>query len=121
MTIFNDTNRNRVLKLQDTLALLNKSFASNNATNDDMWDLLQPAIQDMESILRGGRPSERGSESAAEDSTAPSSSPAPQPQGREPLHLTIKKLAEEAPLKDLTTAMAVYLNRIDEELHKKGR
>jgi hypothetical protein len=40
------------------------------------------------------------------------------PQGRPHPWTTIRECAEKASLKDLTVALAVYMNRIDEELSK---
>ena len=38
---------------------------------------------------------------------------------KEPGWVSIIKAAEEAPLKDLSAALAVYMNRVDEALAKK--
>lgn len=40
------------------------------------------------------------------------------PDSRSPAWANIREAAEKATLKDLTFAMAVYINRIDEELNK---
>lgn len=91
-TIFTKTNETRVEKILEILALLEKSAASNKASTEDMQKLLDPVTRVLE---------------------APAKVAVPR---NEPLGLTIKKLAEEAPLKDLTYALAIYLNRIDEHL-----
>lgn len=110
MSFFNDTNRKRVQKICDLLDLLETSRTKNNESAESVWMLLQTAISQMESMLAGA------------DAPEPSE-PQSEPQSRSKNSHTrqdiqIREAAQTASLKDLTMAMAVYLNRIDEELNK---
>jgi hypothetical protein len=104
MTVFNTTNQNRVEKIVELLGLLQKSAESNGATSEELWQLLERAIDAMGKLLE----------------QQPSKPEAvPQNTTKEVPRMQIKRIAEEASLQDLTMAMAVYLNRIDEHLHSK--
>ena len=104
MAFDNPTNHGRVAKIGETLALILKSAASNNATEDEIAQMLAPVAHEV-----------------AKYSESPSEAPE-RPAGAgnwgvtAPTWASIHDMAENAPLKDLTAAMAVYLNRIDEAL-----
>lgn len=120
MAFFNDTNRKRVQKIVEIVHLLQKSGNANSIDREQMWDLLEPAINAIgdaigEDPQKPSTAAPGASQGLSEGSA--SSSPSAPPRN-EQKHMTIKRMAEEASLKDLTVAMAVYLNRIDEELHK---
>ncbi len=102
MAFQNDTNRGRVQKMVETLALIGKSAAANRASNDDMADMLRPLTDALAShgvIVSQPAGEQRGSWT-----------------GKAPQWASVHDMAEQADLKDLTYAMAVYLNRIDEAL-----
>ena len=108
----NPTNLKRVNNIVEIVGLIEKSAKSNKASQTELWALLTPAV-DAISQLCGDQP--------ADSSEAPVEAPTPSPA---PTHkpsrwADIHDLAENASLLDLTTAMAVFLNRIDEYLHSK--
>jgi hypothetical protein len=145
VTIFNDTNRGRVSKIQEILNLLDKSAKSNKATSDEVWQLLEPVINQMSDILGAKAEAPAAPVTDADRYNSPNADclnglhqnegddvcvrcgkdlneastdlHTYTTAGREPLGITIKRMAEEAPLKDLTYAMAIYLNRLVEELY----
>lgn len=111
MTFFTPTNEKRVEKICEIVLLIQKSVQSNSASSEDVWKLMDPAIKDLEELL--GEPPK------------PEGYPVKDPEPKKPRHnpdseerpsSIIRRAAEEASLKDLTYAMAVYLNRIDEHL-----
>lgn len=112
----NQTNNTRVHKIVETVALLQKSADSNKASSSEIWELMQPAIDEISELcgVEAERPETR-SEDTVHNSV---SSTVPSPNLKPPLWASIRQMAEEASLADLTVAMTVYLNRIDEELHK---
>lgn len=110
MTDFHRINAPRVEKLVATLEVIDKSARSNKATAGEWAALLGPVTSFIEGVAGGVSPA------APEDHPKPAPTPAPQRGTRVPQWATVRAMAEKAPLGDLTVAMAVYLNRIDEAL-----
>jgi len=114
MSFHNPTNIKRVDKIMDILELISKSGNSNGADREDFQQLLEPVIQEMSELSPGhfdGNPE-------------PREQPVPQPQKpsqdiRTPMWYNIRQMAEEAPLKELTQAMAIFMNRFDEYMHER--
>ena len=113
---FNDTNHGRVAKMRDVVGVMNKSALSNKATPEEWAQMLQPLTQIIEGVTKGASTDFRGRVYPATEKPAAPPLAATQPRHKEPQWATIRRMAEEASLADLTVAMAVYLNRIDEEL-----
>ncbi|QGH74771.1 hypothetical protein DSS3PM1_00095 [Bacteriophage DSS3_PM1] len=99
----NKTNQGRVKKMVELVGYMEKSAANNDATPEDWQELLEPIL----ALLKTKVPEEIG---CVKDE------PPKKPRYGTTSWATIRDIAEDAPLKDL---MAVYLNRIDEELHSK--
>lgn len=95
----NATNKNRVQKILEILALIEKSATSNSASAEEVNELLAPVLKSVEVPEPEPSPNQRSN-----------------PDSEERPGMIIKRAAEEASLKDLTYALAVYLNRIDEHL-----
>ena len=108
MAFQNLYNTSRVEKIVSIVALIETSANSNAATSEEIWELLSPAL-DALSALCGA------------ETSAPTEAPVAAPVATTKAHPwhTVKQMAEEADLKDLTLAMAVYLNRIDDLLSSK--
>ncbi|WP_299671698.1 hypothetical protein [uncultured Roseobacter sp.] len=98
----NNTNDKRVQKILENLRLIEKSARANKAGPEQVTDLLKPVVDHIMSM------------GAAITEDAPS--PPRAGNGKPAPYMTVKQMAEEASLPDLTYAMAVYLNRIDEHL-----
>lgn len=110
MSFDNDTNRKRVKKMSDTLLMLVKSAKSNKASRDDLTSLLAPFVANLDRVVpRTTMPS---------DAYDTGHKPAPT-SGNAPQWSSVLDMAREADLKDLTGALSVYLNRIDEYLEAK--
>ena len=104
MAFANDTNRGRVQRILDLLGLIEKSAQSNRAAQEDLAEMLAPLTERLTSAdLLTPEPPE-----VARRSTT-----------RVPQWATIRQMAEEAPLHDLTVALAVYMNRVDEALSER--
>lgn len=102
---FNDTNKGRVEKMRSTLEVMDKSARSNKATAEQWAELLQPVVSFIAVVTEGVYDP---------TSTTPE---AAQPARSKPHYWNdVRAMAEEADLHDLTFAMAVFLNRIDEQL-----
>ncbi|WP_171181158.1 hypothetical protein [Ruegeria sp. HKCCD8929] len=105
MAFDNDTNRGRVQKMIYTLDLIRKSANSNRATSAELGDLLKPLTDELTGIAV----------TAVETARQ-----AKQPAGRcsvsGPQWANVRDMAEQADLKDLTVALAVFMNRIEDEL-----
>lgn len=101
MAFKNDTNAGRVQKMVETLALIEKSARSNRAGKAEVAAMLQPLSQAL-AALTGEMPA--------------TSEPFRSRLTRVPQWSSVRDMAEKAELSDLTVAMAVYLNRIDEAL-----
>lgn len=112
---FNDTNHKRVAKMGDTLDLIKKSADTNGASKEDIWKMLEPVINDIEATLSGATPEAQPPQT--EPDQADTSAPVlKDPNGKEPVRITIMNMARQAPLRDLTTAVAIFVDRIGEEL-----
>ena len=105
MAFENQSNIGRVERMQDLLKHILKSARSNRATPEEVVALLKPLTDDLSSI--GVRP-----ETAK--------MPTPVASGgysvSGPQWANVRDMAEQAELKDLTVAMAVMMNRIEEIL-----
>lgn len=98
MADFTAINAVRVNHLHEALDKIEKSGKSQKVLPANYEELLGPVLDRIEGLTEGG------------------SEPPSQPSTRaHPWH-TVREMAEQASLKDLTYAMAVYLNRIDEHL-----
>lgn len=100
----NTTNRNRVEKIVEILGHLDKSAKSNRASQEEVAEMLAPVTQ---KLPKGMDVSIPGLDEA----------PAPVRTSKVPTHIQIREAAQNASLKDLTWAMAVFMTRIDEELN----
>lgn len=94
-------NKSRVTRIVEVLDLIHKSARSQKAGPDEERELLQPVFDKL---------SKMGWHISTGAATRPGNHTPPQWD-------TVRRMAQEASLRDLTVAMAVYLNRIDEELH----
>lgn len=109
MTFHGVQNDGRVRKIVDTLDLISKSAKSNRVGSDDEYAMLKPVFDKL------GEFGWHLKDSLVPEQDSPTSErPRSQPQW-----FTVRQMAQEASLQDLTYAMAVYLNRIDEELKRK--
>lgn len=115
MTIFNDTNVKRVEKIREIVTLLGKSVESNKASHADVWKLLQPAIDDIGALVGAqGQQADQDATGGPESVAEPVSTSAPKEE--EPAWYTLHRLAQDLPLKDLNRLVAIYVNRVDDEL-----
>jgi len=113
MAFDNSSNRKRADKIAELLAHVKVSADSNKSSPHEIEVILQPvfkALADL-GLSAGSSQTLKGEQeaSAALQSTARAGQ-------SEASYMCIKRAAEEASLSDLTYAMAVYLNRIDEHL-----
>ena len=104
MAFDNDTNRGCVQKILDLLGLIEKSAQANRAAQEDLAEMLAPLTERLTSanLLTPQPPqvTRRGTT-------------------RPPQWATIRQMAEDAPLHDLTVALAVCMNRVDEALSER--
>lgn len=112
MAEFKRINEPRVEKILHMLEVIQKSARSNRVDPDEIRDLLLPII---------GATGLANTARTMSAPVSPASTPEPEPvthrpQGTPRLDMTIRELAETAPLADLTFAVAVFLNRIDQHL-----
>jgi hypothetical protein len=106
MTDFERINGPRVEKIVKMLEVIETSAKSNKAM-DELAALLAPVSRKLEQA-----PYQTLGQAMSQTlGQAPS-----QKTGRSPAYIDIREAAKSASLKDLTYAMAVYINRIDEEL-----
>lgn len=108
MTIFTPTNQGRVDKIVGTLALIQTSAKSNQATSADLWSLLSPAVTSLESLL------------SPDDDPRDAEASATAPVGTQ--QLTAREVllwAQTAPLRDLHGLMHQFMVRLDQELYPK--
>jgi hypothetical protein len=112
----NPTNRNRVKHIGETLDKLEKSASSNRVTPDEVAQMLLPVLDRFAKIKNSGDQMRPQSEIVSEASMQPVGhlNSAVYPHGRPHNWTTIKECAENAPLKDLTVALTVYMNRVEE-------
>lgn len=121
MTIFTGTNKGRVDKITEIVGHLQKSVNANKPTPDEVWQLLQPAIDSISALC--GAEAQQPDRAEAPEAPAvqePSQPDVPGGAWADKHHparwATIHDMAAQAPLDELTIAMRVYLNRIEEEL-----
>jgi hypothetical protein len=112
MSFHNQTNAGRVQKIVDTLALLQKSGASNNIDREDMWTMLEPAINLIGEML-GEEPQKPEPEEITQAAQQVAEST------KSPEWARLREMLQKAPLKDLSVAMAVIMSRFDDELVSK--
>ena len=104
MAFENKTNAGRVEKAREFVALVLKSAEANSTTKRDVALMLGPLLKDLEPYLSSERP-----EPVVEEKKGRVGVTAPQ-------WASVRDMAQEASLKDLTSALAVYLSRIDDHL-----
>lgn len=109
MPFDNPTNEARVRKMVETLTLIRKSARSNNAAPAEIVTLLGPLFAALAEL---GIKADHERRLMRDTATGKRGSCT----GRAPQWASIRDMAEQANLKDLTYAMAVYLDRIDEAL-----
>ncbi|WP_298571953.1 hypothetical protein [uncultured Aliiroseovarius sp.] len=107
MPFVNQTNEGRVLKMVETLQLILKSAQSNRAEDADVQNMLRPLTDELAGLGAVAAPTVAQDVSQEQRGTWTS---------KAPHWASVHDMAEQADLKDLTVAMAVYLNRIDEVL-----
>jgi len=95
-------NDGRARKIVETLDLIHKSARSNRVGADDEYAVLKPVFDKLSEmgwhiVTSASEPESKGTR-------------------KEAPWFTVYQMAQEAELTDLTRAMAVYLNRIDEKL-----
>ena len=108
MTIFTDTNHGRVDKIIDFVNLIKKSAASNKATSADTWELLSPAMEAIAELV--------GAEAKQPTQEAPAAAETRTSADKRPEWYKLHQMAHDAPLKELNRVVAIYVNRVDEEL-----
>lgn len=106
MAFDNSTNHGRVKKILDTLALIEKSAASNDVGQEEIDKMLEPLYEH----LGQGKPPPVEVEA---------------PKGRigvsAPPWASVLDMSKEADLRDLRGALAVFLTRIDDEIFLPAR
>jgi len=111
----NNSNHGRVAKMCDYLDLIEKSASSNKASPDEVAALLAPIMQRLSEYSLTDAP-------VASTDADPADAPVGDlksrvyPQGKPHPWVTIRECAESASLKDLSVAMAVFMNRYEEAL-----
>ena len=111
----NNSNHGRVAKMCDYLDLIEKSASSNKASPDEVAALLAPIVQRLSKYALTGAP-------VAPSGTDPADAPVGDlksrvyPHGKPHAWTTIRECAESASLKDLSVAMAVFMNRYEDAL-----
>ncbi len=122
----NQTNRTRVQKMTEILDLIEKSAISNKAPVDEIREMLQPLLERLdldqqspseilEEVLLEKRVVTEIRDGNVAGAMALQEGGFPNP-GTHLAVNTIRNLAEKADLKDLTIALAIYLDRINEAL-----
>jgi hypothetical protein len=145
MSFFNDTNRKRVAKIMETLELISKSGNANDADREHFQELLDPVIQAMSELSPAVgdrqepsridmRQRERMLTHARAAQERLASDPA---EARRLAEVTeviaeiasphtrtrssvLREAAQSAPLDELQTVMAVYMDRIGEFIAEKS-
>lgn len=115
MAFENRTNEVRVRKMLETLDLIDKSAKSNRADEMAVGFALEPVFRRLLQMAPGLRP---GAVASQEPATAPEAAARGRTGVTAPQWASVRDMAQEASLSDLTYAMAVYINRIDEHLDK---
>ena len=111
----NNSNHGRVSKMCDYLDLIEKSASSNKASPDEVATLLAPIIQKLSEYSLRDAPV-ASTDADPEDAPVGDLKSRVYPQGKPPPWVTIRECAERASLKDLSVAMAVFMNRYEEAL-----
>ena len=106
MSNFMTTNQPRVQKIMSFLDVIERSAVANDITMDELKELLDPVTEKL--FPPTGDNLVENPEFETNDSWAGTSNP--------PKYATIRDMAAKADLKDLTYAMAVFINRIDDIL-----
>lgn len=114
MTDFERVNQPRVAKIIDFIDMIQKSARSNSA---DAGPLLAPVLQRLAGTGQAGQSDTRPrlAMPAPADPVFVTVGSARRGQSNAPWY-DVRVMAEQAPLSDLTAAMAIYLDRIDEAL-----
>ena len=115
MAFENRTNEVRVRKMLETLDLIEKSAKSNRADEMAIGFALEPVFRRLLQMAPGLR---TGAQTSQEPATAPEAAARGRTGVTAPQWASVRDMAQEASLSDLTYAMAVYINRIDEHLGK---
>ncbi len=104
MAFENDTNTGRVQKMIEILGLIQKSAQSNQASSADFADMMHPLMEELAvlSIADATEPPQVASNAI-----------------KAPQWASIREMAQTAHLADLSVALAVYMNRVDEALNQQ--
>ncbi len=114
MTIFNDTNRNRVSKMQEVLSLIEKSAISNKATADELWELIQPIVDDISALVNAQIVKPEQAQDTDIDAAPVQHTPKSQKNSD---WYQMHVWANEMPLVELNRLVAIYVNRVEDELN----
>lgn len=118
----NDTNRGRVERMVETLGLLQKSARSNKADDGEIERLLIPmlaALGELGIVTTRGVPPPPVSASYEERKAQEDAQRWLPPGMQKPTWADVREMAEKAPLPELSAALAVYMNRVDEALAER--
>jgi hypothetical protein len=134
MSFDNQRNRGRALKIVDILAHVEKSAKANNATPDEITEILTPAVQMLRALGAISTLTLTASDITAADYDWPVT-PVPEATPEEPAEVpdeipggawsgarnpskiaTLRDLAATAQLSELSVVLAVYMGRVDEAL-----
>ena len=115
MAFENRTNEVRVRKMLETLDLIEKSAKSNKASEMAIGFALEPVFRRLLQMAPG---LQSGAVATEQPATAPEAAARGRTGVTAPQWASVRDMAQEASLSDLTYAMAVYINRIDEHLGK---
>lgn len=122
MAFDNPSNRGRAAKIVEILNHVEKSAKSNRASEDEIGEILAPAVQALRAlgaIPPAITPTQADRSDAVEQ---PARGTDAEPRGKwaadhnAPAWATIRDVAENASLPDLATAMAVFAIRMDAAL-----
>ncbi len=109
MDDFHRINGPRVDKIMGMLDVIAKSARSNKA-EDAMAELLEPVRVQLGAHAPAAVPVAEPAERSALYRG--------NPNGRQPMWSCVREMAETAPLKDLSVAVAIYTTRVDDALHE---
>ena len=115
MSDFERVNTPRIDKAVKLLELVGKSAKSTRETTDDLLDMIRPledALEEIAPAAEGGTPApvDDGPERQGSDWAVPHA----------PTWATIHDMARNAPLGDLSVAMAVYTSRVNDMLAEQS-
>lgn len=111
MTDFERINGPRVEKIKDMIAVIEKSARSNKVRPDEIHSLMKPVFHAL--LVTTGKVPEAPPVASQDPREGAPSRPSKPHYWND-----VRAMAEEASLSDLTYAMAVYINRLDD--HLKG-